>query len=195
MPQPTTSAVLRRRGLVVLVALLAVMALLLAACGGGSGGGSGDAGDGTATTKSPYGDAPPVDPPAPDEVVLTVTGPSGSTDYTLAELREKATTSLTIDEPFIKEESSFTGVPMKELFTTAGITDDDEVDTIALNDYTFAAPAKTFTGSDAVIAVTQDGGDIAIDKGGPIRIIFPNDKPDTSNLDAWNWSLRSIKAQ
>lgn len=193
--QPSTTP-RRRRGLSALIALLTAAMLLLAACGGGSGGGdAADAGDGATTTKSPYGDAPPVDPPAPDEVVLTVTGPSGSTDYTLAELREKATTSLTVEEPFVKRTESFTGVPIAELFDTAGITADTEVDTIALNDYSFAAPAATFTGSDAVIAVTQDGADIAIDAGGPIRIIFPDGKPDTTNLDAWNWSLRTLEAK
>ena len=185
----------RHRGVLALVALIVAM-LFLAACGSGDGdnGTATDGGDGTTTTKSPYGEAPPVDPPAPDEVVLTVTGPNGSTGYTLAELREKSTTTITVNEPFVKQTEEFSGVPMRELLDTAGITGDAEVDTVALNDYTFTAPASTFTGSDAIIAVSQNGADIAIDKGGPIRIVFPDGKPDTTNLDAWTWSLGKLEA-
>lgn len=194
MPPTTTSR--RPHGVFALVAFLAAATLLLAACGGGSGdnGTATDGGDATTTTKNPYGEAPPVDPPAPDEVVLTVTGPNGSTGYTLAELREKSTTTITVNEPFVKQTEEFSGVPMRELLDTAGITGDAEVDTVALNDYTFSAPASTFTGSDAIIAVSQNGTDIAIDKGGPIRIVFPDGKPATTNLDAWTWSLGKLEA-
>ena len=64
-----------------------------------------------ATTTSPYGEAPAIDPPGPNEVVLTVTGPAGTAEYTLAQLRQRATTKLTVDEPFVKQRIEFAGVP------------------------------------------------------------------------------------
>ena len=146
------------------------------------------------TTENPYGDALPVDPPGPDEVVLTVTGPAGSQTYTIGQLRDLATTTTTVDEPFVKERIEFSGVPMATLFEAAGITGDTVVDTVALNDYAFDAPASLFTESDAIIAVSQAGADIPIDKGGPIRIVIPDGTPSAGNLDAWNWSLARIEA-
>ena len=150
--------------------------------------------DATTTTESPYGEALQVDPPGPDEVVLTVTGPSGTQTYTMDQLREAATTTISVDEPFVKQRIEFSGVPMAQLFEPAGIAGAAVVDTIALNDYAFDAPANVFTDSDAIIAVKQAGGDIPIDKGGPIRIVFPDGTPGATNLDAWNWSLERIEA-
>ena len=40
-----------------------------------------------------------------------------------------------------------------------------------------------------------NGKPIPYDQGGPVRIIFADDAPGASNLDAWNWSLNSISAQ
>ncbi len=44
----------------------------------------------------------------------------------------------------------------------------------------------------ALIATKRDGAPIPYDQGGPIRIVFPDGTPLSSNLDAWNWSLASI---
>ena len=181
---------------VVSVVGVLLVASLLAACGGDDSSSSTTAApsDATTTTESPYGEALQVDPPGPDEVVLTVTGPSGTQTYTMDQLREAATTTISVDEPFVKQRIEFSGVPMAQLFEPAGIAGAAVVDTIALNDYAFDAPANVFTDSDAIIAVKQAGGDIPIDKGGPIRIVFPDGTPGATNLDAWNWSLERIEA-
>jgi DMSO/TMAO reductase YedYZ molybdopterin-dependent catalytic subunit len=50
-----------------------------------------------------------------------------------------------------------------------------------------------FTDSDAIIAVGQDGGDIPVDQGGPIRIVFPDGTPGSTRLEAWNWSIERIE--
>jgi len=178
------------------VALLVVVAVGATACGGGSTETTTTtaAAEAPSTTENPYGEALQVDPPGPDEVVLTVTGPAGSQTYTMDQLRELATTTISVDEPFVKQRIEFSGVPMAQLFATAGITGDAVVDTVALNDYAFDAPASVFTGSDAIIAVRQGGGDIPIDQGGPIRIVIPDGTPSSTNLDAWNWSLERIEA-
>lgn len=188
----------RSRHLVaVLVAALAGGLLLVTGCGGSDSSDSSAASSTTApagaTTTSPYGDAPAIDPPGPDEVVLTVTGPSGTTEYTLAQLRERATTKLSVDEPFVKQRIEFAGVPMSELLQAAGLAGDTKVNTVALNNYSFAAPASVFTDSNGIIAVTQAGGDIPIAQGGPIRIVFPDGTAGSSNLEAWNWSLDRIE--
>lgn len=178
----------RKRSRVLLSVSLVVLAAVSAACGGG------EVAEPTTTTENPYGEALALDPPAPDEVILTVTGPNGTQDYTLGQLVAAATTTVSVDEPFVKQRIEFTGVPLADLFTAAGITDQTNVDTVALNDYAYDAPASVFSDSDAVLAVRQGGGDIPIDQGGPIRIIFPDGTSGSSNLEAWNWSLRRIEA-
>jgi hypothetical protein len=43
------------------------------------------------------------------------------------------------------------------------------------------------------LALSRDGEIIAMDQGGPIRIVFPNGQEYSDFLDAWNWSLRTIE--
>jgi hypothetical protein len=111
----------------------------------------------------------------------------------MGQLREAATTTITVDEPFVKQRLEFTGVPMATLFEAAGIAGDTVVNTVALNDYAYEAPASVFTDSDAIIAVGQDGGDIPVDQGGPIRTVFPDGTPGSTRLEAWNWSIERIE--
>jgi hypothetical protein len=113
----------------------------------------------------------------------------------MGQLTEAATTTLTVDEPFVNQRIEFTGIPMAELFAPAGIQGATVVETVALNDYVYSAPANVFTDSNAIVAVGQAGGDIPIEQGGPIRIVFPDGSPGASNLDAWNWSLERIEAE
>jgi hypothetical protein len=177
-------------------AIAAVLVLIAVACGGNeSTTTTAPAGDAPSTTENPYGEALAIDPPGPDEVVLTVTGPAGSQTYTMGQLTEAATTTLTVDEPFVNQRIEFTGIPMAELFAPAGIQGATVVETVALNDYVYSAPANVFTDSNAIVAVGQAGGDIPIEQGGPIRIVFPDGSPGASNLDAWNWSLERIEAE
>ena len=133
-----------------------------------------------------------VDPPADDDIVLTIVGPQ-TQEYTYAELQKRATVEITIDEPFVRLTQTFTAVPLAELFAEAGITADATVETIALNDYRYAAGVQSWIEGDALLAVLRDGELIPMDAGGPIRIVFDTSSPQFATIDAWNWSLRSIE--
>ncbi|MEX0767891.1 MAG: molybdopterin-dependent oxidoreductase [Microthrixaceae bacterium] len=148
----------------------------------------------TNTTENPYGSATPIDPPAPGEAILTVTGPKGEEGYSLEQLAALSPQTVTITEPFVKKTQVFTAIPMESLFTPAGITGNQMVDTTAINDYEYLATAESFVDGKALLAYELDGNPIPYDQGGPVRIIFADDAPGASNLDAWNWSLRSISA-
>ena len=145
----------------------------------------------SAAVENPYGGFP-VDPPADDEVVLTVTG-TESIDYTMPELEALAQVESTINEPFVGLQQSFTGVELETLFEASGIELTDTVSTIALNDYKYDDAASAFVGSKGMLALTRDGSIIPMDQGGPIRIVFPNGQDYSDFLDAWNWSLRTIE--
>ncbi|MEI6231041.1 MAG: molybdopterin-dependent oxidoreductase [Actinomycetes bacterium] len=187
------------RLLKVTIALIAVGGL--SACSTNSGG-TANPGQGastpspgaTAPTANPYGSPPPVDPPGPnDSVMKVVGGTNGPQDYTLSQLEAVGTLqTVTIYEPFVKTQQTFKAIALKDLLEVAGIKDNQYIDTLALNNYTYDDLAGNLTGSDALIATQVNGAQIPIDQGGPVRLIFKDGTPDSTNLDAWNWSLKQI---
>jgi hypothetical protein len=114
------------------------------------------------------------------------------TDYTLADLATFSPIVVTIDEPFIQETVQFTGVAMADLFDDAGMSLDVTVDTVALNDYVYTDSVENFVTNRAIVAYLADGAPIPVEEGGPVRIVFAEDSPYFSELEAWNWSLRAI---
>jgi len=134
----------------------------------------------------------PVDPPAPDEVVLTLEG-SVRVELTMAELEDLASVEVTLDEPFARRVETFRAIPLADLFALAGIGREETVQTIALNDYRYADGAGALMDAQALLAVARDGAPIPMDAGGPIRLVFADDSSYSRLLDAWNWSLRTIR--
>jgi hypothetical protein len=176
----------------------AATALLLGACGGthDSAGPSASASPSaqastTPSATNPYG-AGPIDPPAPNEPVLTVKGGQTPLSLTIDQLNALGDTTVTLDEPFVKKRQTFSGVPLATVMAKAGIPNTATVETVALNDYHYASPVGPMVDSLALLATKRDGQPIPYDQGGPVRIVFPDGTPLSSNLDAWNWSLASI---
>lgn len=151
-----------------------------------------NAGASPAATENPYGGFA-VDSPAADEIILTVIGPNETDEYSITDLKELAIEPISIMEPFVKVEQSFTGVPLATLFEAAGIQATDKVSTVALNEYVYDDLASNFTASKGLLAIDRDGAEIPMDQGGPIRIVFPAGTKYFSFLDSWNWSLRTIE--
>ena len=184
------------RLLTVTVALAATLSV--AACG--SGGSSTNTttsqtpSASSSSTANPYGSPPPVDPPGPNDTILKVEGGSGGTiTYTLSQLESAGQLqTVTIYEPFRKTNQTFKAVALKDVLTAAGINDTQYIDTLALNNYKYDDLAGKLTSSDALIATELNGQPIPIDQGGPIRLIFKDGTPESTNLDAWNWSLMQI---
>ena len=145
----------------------------------------------SASATNPYGGFI-VDNPKDTDVVLTVTG-AKSVDYTMGQLKDLADQKISIVEPFVKKRQSFSGISLKALLESSGIQPKDKVDTVALNEYEFADTAANLEAASAIIAVSRDNQPIPMDEGGPIRLVFDTKSKYFSNLDAWNWSLRTIK--
>lgn len=143
-------------------------------------------------SENPYGGFA-VDNPAPDEIILTVVGPTETDEYSMTDLEKLVSAPITINEPFIKAKQTFTGVPLKTLFEAAGISPEQKVSTIALNDYKFDDLASKFQDSNGILAIKRDQLLIPMDQGGPIRIVFPAGSSYFDYLDAWNWSVRTIE--
>ncbi|MHB1090640.1 MAG: molybdopterin-dependent oxidoreductase [Ilumatobacteraceae bacterium] len=175
---------------VVLVTVLGLLVVAVGACSP-----SDTSGDTTVVaqveTENPYG-AGLVDPPQPGEPILQVDVHGDVTEFSLESLKKLPATTVELFEPFIMVRSSFTGVSLEDLFDAVGIKADDKVDTVALNEYRYTNTAKEFTASDGLLAYEQNGQPIPMDRGGPIRIVFPDTTPLSSVLDAWNWAISSI---
>lgn len=175
-----------------LVALGAVLAGCSTASDGPSQGSSSPTASPSASSTSPYGTLT-IDPAGPDDPVLEVDGgSSGHQSFTMVQLEALGTTTITVDEPFVKKRQSFTGVPLSTILTKAGIAGGVRITTHALNDYDYANVASAFTGSEAIVATQRDAARIPLDQGGPIRLVYPDGTPMSGVLDAWNWSLASI---
>ena len=145
-----------------------------------------------ALNENPYG-GPDVPPPSPDEPILKLINGEKTLSLSLNDLRDLPQVEARVFEPFVKSEISFKGVAMNELFRLVDIESDDNVLTVALNDYTYSNFAREFVGTEAFLAYEQEGGAILMSRGGPIRIIVPNDKSLTESLEVWNWSLAEIR--
>ena len=139
---------------------------------------------------NPYGSFD-VDPPAPGEIILTVEG-AAVADLSLEDLKELPVTTVTVLEPFVQEVHTYDGVLLETLFDIADVDLAADVDTIALNDYRFQDGATALVDAGAILAYAEDGDAIPMDRGGPVRLVFPEDSEYFTYLDAWNWSLRTI---
>jgi hypothetical protein len=170
------------------LAAITVLALLTSACAPST---SAVVAPGPSADAAVYGGFP-IDPPGPDEVVLTLVG-QRTVELTMRDLERLGGVDVTFVEPFVKAEQTFRVVALAELFALAGIAPDDAVDTIALNDYRYRDEVAALLAADALLAIARDGGPIPMDAGGPIRLVFEPSSEYHGLLDAWNWSLRTIR--
>jgi hypothetical protein len=157
---------------------------------------SGPCDSGASPAENPYGGVA-VDPPAADEPVLVaVDGKGAETSLTLDQMQALGTEEIQINEPFVKSCQTFTAVPLEAVLKAADIpTNSGTLSTVALNDYVYDGSIPELVQGGALIAIQRAGQEIPVDQGGPIRIIFPDDSPMASNLDAWNWSLIRMEAK
>lgn len=147
-----------------------------------------------AAEKNPYGIST-VDPAGPNEVIFTVSKGNRKSEFAYSRILKMKSKTISIYEPFLKKRQKFTVIPLKNFFTLVGISGQDKVMTVALNDYIYTNTATQFISAGAYIAIKRDGIDIPYDQGGPLRLVFADDSRWAKNLDAWNWSLSTIRVK
>ena len=131
------------------------------------------------------------------EVVLTVVADDVEHDWDLGTLTDLPQQDLTITEPFVEEEHTYTGPLFGDVLRASGVdlVTADAVEVVALDDFfaELALDAETLDG--LLLAHAEDGDTIPIEHGGPIRLIFPPDNPAGENLNNWVWSVRTATVQ
>ena len=144
--------------------------------------------------KNPYGTGS-IDPAGPNEIILTITKGARKVDFAYPRLLKMKQERISIYEPFLKKRQSFSVIPLKNLFSFLAISGSDIVTTVALNDYVFTESAEKFNAAGAYIAIKVNGKAIGYDQGGPIRLVYGEKSIWAKNLDAWNWSLVTIRVR
>ncbi len=143
---------------------------------------------------NPYGGVA-VKPPAPTEVIFTITNGKSVKQYSMNSLKALKPSTITIYEPFVKKEQTFTVIPISTFAKLSGISSRATLKTIALNDYSYSNTLRNFEKAKGYLAIARDGKPIPYDQGGPIRIVFAKGSVWAKFLDPWNWSLSSIEVK
>lgn len=141
---------------------------------------------------NPYGGTK-IDPLPASATIFTVTNGGKSIDYSKNDLMAIKSTTISIFEPFLKKRQSFTVIPLDYFLVKSSIKSSTMIETIALNEYKYSNKAENFSNAKAYLAIQRFGKDIPYNQGGPIRLIYSNSSLWVKNLDAWNWSLRTLK--
>lgn len=137
--------------------------------------------------------------PAPERAVLRVTPALHPNDedalvVDLATLEQTRLVQLEVFEPFLGRRVSFEGVPLRDVLDLAGVAEGyTTLHTVALNDYEVDIPLSVLDAPGVVVATRANGLPIAVEDGGPIRIVIADAHPDAANESYWNWSLASIE--
>jgi hypothetical protein len=147
-----------------------------------------------ADTTNPYGGAA-IDPLPDTAVIFSVKNGTKTINYSKIDLLAIKSSVITIFEPFVAKTQSFTVIPLDYFLGKSSISPSKRIDTIALNDYIYTNKAANFSKAKAYIAFKRFGKDIPYNQGGPLRLVYANSSSWSKNLDAWNWSLRSIKVR
>lgn len=151
-------------------------------------------GDQTAAAVAPAQDEPRSDltiEPAAGDSVVRFTGLVNSgepLEVDLAGLDTLPQQTLTTYEPFVKSDVTFSGVSFADLLDAAGATG-DAVLVHALDDYERTLDVDVLREPGVLLATREDGEEIPIPNGGPVRLVFPKDSEAGADPDLWVWSV------
>lgn len=131
--------------------------------------------------------------PSPSgEVVLTVATADATHDWGLATLGLLEQHDLAVREPFVEEEHTYTGPLWADVLRASGVDLEaaEMVELRALDDFVADIPVTPSALDGLVLARLEDGDQIPVADGGPIRLVFPPGNPTGDNLNNWIWSIR-----
>jgi len=136
--------------------------------------------------------------PAPEDVVLRIGGGASNSDdgllLSLKDIERLGTQEVTVYEPFVAKEVTFTAVPWESVLALAELPEDVvTLHTVAYNEYEVDVPVDVGDTPGAWLATRQDGEPIAVADGGPTRVVFSEDHPGADDESLWIWSIALIE--
>lgn len=132
--------------------------------------------------------------------VLTVTGRithanrDGAVAFDLATIERVGVQQIRLYEPWVKQTLEFRGVPLADLLAVAGAAPEaTRLRITAHDDYSVdVALADVRAGGVLLATRSADGAPLAVDNGGPTRVVYADGVAAGANPDQWIWSLKSI---
>lgn len=126
------------------------------------------------------------------EVVLTVTTTDATHDWDHATLGLLEQHDLAIIEPFVEEEHTYTGPLWADVLRASGVDlgAAETAELRALDDFVADIPVTASALDGLVLARLEDGEQIPVADGGPVRLVFPPDNATGDNVNNWIWSIR-----
>lgn len=179
------------------LAAIPVLAIALAGCGAGAGAPSANR-PAVLATNAPS--VPKLNVPAPAKPILTLLGGisvnngPAKLDLDLSALATLPQKTISVYEPFLKARRSYSGVLMSDLLAASGVgASAKKVHLVALDDYAVDLDVSVLNAGDVLLASREEGKEIPIAEGGPIRIIFADGLPQAKITDLWIWSVRTME--
>ena len=140
-------------------------------------------------------------PKPQEDIILTVLGQIGTTneDQIIAmdvpTIESVGLVEYTVEDPFEKEQRTFTGVLMKDLLGLWQVSPDATVLTVtALNDYQIDVPIDLLREYPVIFALKQDGEYMTPDYRGPAMLVFPYEhyQFEIGTESYWAWQIKTI---
>ncbi|NTF17617.1 hypothetical protein G6L37_04340 [Agrobacterium rubi] len=133
-----------------------------------------------------------------EKVVLTIRGAGvanpnvGDTaQFDLPMLEALAGRKASMDTPWFKEKTTFSGPFLRSVLEAAGATG-SEMTISALNDYSYVVPFSDAK-MDAILATRLDGKIMSVRDKGPLFLVYPFDlRPDLATEKYFNRSVWQI---
>lgn len=178
--------------------LAAVSLIILAACGG--------PGHPGYEVVAPASIGPSEAIPAPSgEEVLAISGliaaknGSDTLTFDIPTLERLGLVEYSVQDPWLKESFTYTGVLMSDLLKYAGTFHTAQsVHMVALDDYQVDIPIADINKWPILLATRANGEYMSVDNYGPTRVIYPygsHSIDQTSHNDLWIWSVRSMEVR
>lgn len=139
--------------------------------------------------------------PAPAAVITTGKAPvegGKSVSLTAAMLEQLPQKTITTNAPWTKGPQTYTGVLLRDLLASLGITG-TRLQVTALNDYAATIPVEDARRFDVIVAYQINGKPIPVRDRGPLLVMYPFDaRPELQNRSYYEraiWQIKSVHVQ
>ena len=103
----------------------------------------------------------------------------------IATLERLRVVDAVIEDPWEKRSITYRGVLMSDLVEAVAPDGATALRFTALDDYQVTLPMKDLLSGDVLLATSADGARLAVEDGGPTRIVFLPDSAAGRNKDLW----------
>ncbi len=128
-------------------------------------------------------------------ILLVIDGDS-ITKFRLADLEKIPLYEIEMPPIWKEEGGKYQGVLLKDILSSAGVSEATSVRLVALDGYLIELPEKKWHGGCAFVATRYKKQEIPVEDKGPTRLMFPcmvtdPDYEETTTSE-WIWNLREI---